>query len=170
MWLIRKNVFHKIAMLKFATLGAAITAFPILIIPAEYYMLSSFFLIASTFFGELGIVVYWALPADCADYCQLKFNKKMAGVLGAVALFSQKFAMSLVGAGIGFILSWVSYQPGAAVTPAVANGILVITAVLPIACHIISYYFLGQYELDESAVDQIHSELEVMYAEAEAAS
>ncbi|WP_173443228.1 MFS transporter [Selenomonas ruminantium] len=166
MWLIRKNIFNKIAMLKAATLGAALTAVPILVIPSEYHMLSSSFLILSTFFGELGIVVYWALPADCADYCQLKFNKKMAGVLGAVALFSQKFAMSLVGAGIGFILSLVNYQPGAVVTSEVANGILVITAVLPIACHIISYYFLGQYELDESAVDKIHSELEVMYAKA----
>ena len=157
MWLIRKKVFNKLAMLKVATLGAAITAVPILIIPSEYYLVSSLFLILSTFFGELGIVVYWALPADCAD-CQLKFNKKMAGVLGAVALFSQKFAMSLVGAGIGLILTLVSYQPGAAVTPTVASGILAITAGLPIACHVISYYFLKQYDLDEAAVRYAQAE------------
>ena len=169
MWLIRKKVFNKLAMLKVATLGAAITAVPVLIIPSEYYLVSSLFLILSTFFGELGIVVYWALPADCADYCQLKFNKKMAGVLGAVALFSQKFAMSIVGAGIGLVLSIVCYQPGAAVTPMVANGILTITAALPIACHVISYYFLKQYDLDESAVRKIHLELAGMYAQAEQA-
>lgn len=169
MWLIRKKVFNKLAMLRVATLGAAVTAAPILIIPPEHYLLSSLFLILSTFFGELGIVVYWALPADCADLCQLKFNKKMAGVLGAVALFSQKFAMSLVGAGIGLILTFVSYQPGAAITPAVASGILAITAALPIACHVISYYFLNQYDLDEAAVRKIHLELAGLYAQAEQA-
>lgn len=170
MWLIRKNIFNKLAMLKVATLGAAVTAVPLLLIPSEHYMLSSTFLILSTFFGELGIVVYWALPADCADFCQLKFNKKMAGVLGAVALFSQKFAMSLVGAGIGLILSFVSYQPGAAVTPEVSAGIMVITAALPIACHLVSYYFLNQYDLDEDEVRKIHFQLAGMYAQAEAAS
>lgn len=170
MWLIRKNIFNKLSMLKVATLGAAVTAVPLLLIPSEHYMLSSTFLILSTFFGELGIVVYWALPADCADFCQLKFNKKMAGVLGAVALFSQKFAMSLVGAGIGLILSFVSYQPGAAVTPEVSAGIMVITAALPIACHLVSYYFLNQYDLDEDEVRKIHFQLAGMYAQAEAAS
>ena len=170
MWLIRKKVFNKLAMLRVATLGAAITAVPIFIVPPEHYLLSSLFLILSTFFGELGIVVYWALPADCADMCQLKFNKKMAGVLGAVALFSQKFAMSLVGAGIGLILTFVSYQPGAAITPAVASGILAITAALPIACHVISYYFLNQYDLDEAAVRKIHLELAGLYAQAEQAN
>ena len=169
MWLIRKNIFNKLSMLKVATLGAAVTAIPLLLIPSEHYMLSSMFLILSTFFGELGIVVYWALPADCADFCQLKFNKKMAGVLGAVALFSQKFAMSLVGVGIGLILSFVSYQPGAAVTPEVSAGIMVITAALPIACHLVSYYFLNQYDLDEDEVRKIHFQLAGMYAQAEAA-
>lgn len=163
MYLIRKQVFNKLGMLKVATLGAAVMAVPLLLIPSEYYLLSSTFLILSTFFGELGIVVYWALPADCADYCELKFHKKMAGVLGAVALFSQKFAMSLVGAGIGLILSLVSYQPNAALTPAVSNGILTITAVLPIACHLISYYFLKQYDLDEEAVRDIQYELAAMH-------
>lgn len=170
MWLIRKNIFNKLSMLKVATLGAAITAVPLLLVPSEHFLLSSTFLILSTFFGELGIVVYWALPADCADFCQLKFNKKMAGVLGAVALFSQKFAMSLVGAGIGLILSFVSYQPGAAVTPEVSAGIMVITAALPIACHLVSYYFLNQYDLDEDEVRKIHFQLAGMYAQAEAAS
>lgn len=169
MWLIRKNIFNKLSMLKVATLGAAATAVPLLLIPSEHYMLSSTFLILSTFFGELGIVVYWALPADCADFCQLKFNKKMAGVLGAVALFSQKFAMSLVGAGIGLILSFVSYQPGAVVTPEVSAGIMVITAALPIACHLVSYYFLNQYDLNEDEVRKIHFQLAGMYAQAEAA-
>lgn len=169
MWLIRKNIFNKLSMLKVATLGAAATAVPLLLIPSEHYMLSSTFLILSTFFGELGIVVYWALPADCADFCQLKFNKKMAGVLGAVALFSQKFAMSLVGAGIGLILSFVSYQPGAAVTQEVSAGIMVITAALPIACHLVSYYFLNQYDLNEDEVRKIHFQLAGMYAQAEAA-
>ena len=169
MWLIRKNIFNKLSMLKVATLGAAATAVPLLLIPSEHYMLSSTFLILSTFFGELGIVVYWALPADCADFCQLKFNKKMAGVLGAVALFSQKFAMSLVGVGIGLILSFVNYQPGATVTPEVSAGIMVITAALPIACHIVSYYFLNQYDLNEDEVRKIHFQLAGMYAQAEAA-
>lgn len=166
MILIKRNVFNKLTMLKVATLGAGITALPILFIPAEYYLVSSMFLIISTFFGELGIVVYWALPADCADFCELKFKKKMAGVLGAVALFSQKFAMSIVGVGIGAVLSFVNYQPNGEVTSQVAMGIVTIVAVLPVICHFVSYYFLNQYELDDNAVRKIHFELAGMYEQA----
>ena len=166
MALIKYNVFNKLNMLKVATLGAGITAIPIIFIPAEYYILSSVFLIVSTFFGELGIVVYWALPADCADFCELKFNKKMAGVLGAVALFSQKFAMSLVGVGIGAVLTFVNYQPNKAVTNEVSMGIITIVAILPIICHFVSYYFLKQYDLDENEVRKIHFELAGMYEHA----
>lgn len=166
MILIKKKVFNKLDMLKVATLGAAVAALPIVFIPAEYYIVSSIFLIISTFFGELGIVVYWALPADCADFCELKFNKKMAGVLGAVALFSQKFAMSIVGVGIGAVLSIVNYQPNGPVTTEVAWGIITIVAVLPIICHVVSYYFLTQYDLDEKEVRKIHFELAGMYEQA----
>ena len=166
MFLIKRNVFNKLTMLKVATLGAGIMALPIIFIPSEYYILSSIFLIMSTFFGELGIVVYWALPADCADFCELKFNKKMAGVLGAVALFSQKFAMSIVGVGIGAVLSFVNYQPNGIVTSEVSLGIITIVAILPIICHFVSYYFLNQYDLDETEVRKIHFELAGMYEQA----
>ena len=166
MFLIKRKVFNKLGMLKVATLGAAVAAVPIVFIPSEYYIVSSIFLIVSTFFGELGIVVYWALPADCADFCELKFNKKMAGVLGAVALFSQKFAMSIVGVGIGAVLSFVSYQPNGPVTTEVAWGIITIVAILPIICHVVSYYFLTQYDLDEKEVRKIHFELAGMYEQA----
>lgn len=166
MFLIKKNVFNKLGMLKVATLGAAVMALPIVFIPSEYYVVSAIFLILSTFFGELGIVVYWALPADCADFCELKFNKKMAGVLGAVALFSQKFAMGIVGVGIGAVLALVNYQPNGPVTTEVAMGILTIVSILPIACHLISYYFLMQYDLDENEVRKIHFELAGMYEQA----
>lgn len=71
--------------------------------------------------------------------------------------------------GTGLVLTLVSYQPGGAVTPMVASGILAITAALPIACHVISYYFLKQYDLDEAAVRKIHFELAGMYAQAEQA-
>lgn len=165
MFLIRKNVFNKLVMLKVATLGAGITALPIIFIPSDYYIMSSIFLIISTFFGELGIVVYWALPADCADFCEVKFNKKMAGVLGAVALFSQKFAMSLVGVGIGAVLSFVNYQPNGAVTAEVSFGIITIIAILPILCHFVSYYFLNQYDLDEEKVREVNLKLIDMYGQ-----
>lgn len=164
MWLINRGIFSKLGMLKFATLGAAVTLVPLMLVPAQYYILSSSFLILSTFFGELGIVVYWALPADCAEYCQLNYHKKMNGVLGAVALFSQKFAMALVGAGIGLVLTLVSYQANGPVTPAVTNGILAITSILPIACHLISYYFLNNYKLDEKAMREVHFKLADLYA------
>ena len=166
MYMIRRGWFTKLGMLKTATLGAGITALPIAFIPAEYALASSAFLVISTFFGELGIIVYWAMPADCADFCELRFNKKMVGVLGAVALFSQKFAMSLVGVGIGAILSYVGYQANGNVTPEVSSGILIIISILPVACHFVSYYFLKQYDLDEQSVENIHLELAELYNQA----
>ena len=166
MYMIRRGWFTKLGMLKTATLGAGITALPIAFIPAEYALASSAFLVISTFFGELGIIVYWAMPADCADFCELRFNKKMVFVLFVFALFSQKFAMSLVGVGIGAILSYVGYQANGNVTPEVSSGILIIISILPVACHFVSYYFLKQYDLDEQSVENIHLELAELYNQA----
>lgn len=162
MFFINKGYFNKLRMLEVATLGAGITAVPIIFIPSEYYLLSAAFLIISTFFGELGIIVYWALPCDCAEFCEVKYNKKMIGVLGALALFSQKFAMGIVGVLIGGILSYVGYVAGGAVNGKISMGILSIVAGLPAICHFVSYYYLKKYDLDEEKVAELHEKIEAM--------
>ncbi|MBB5337386.1 MFS transporter [Pectinatus brassicae] len=159
MFLINRGVFKKLRMLEIATIGAGIMAIPIMLIPPEHYMISVAFLVLTTFFGELGIIVYWALPCDCAELCEARYNKKMIGVLGALALFSQKFAMGIVGLLIGGILSYVGYVAGGAVNGKISMGILSIVAGLPAICHFVSYYYLRQYDLNEEKMAEIHEEV-----------
>lgn len=160
MFLIKKGYFDKLSMLKVATIGAGITALPIIFLSAQHYLLSASCLVISTFFGELGIIVYWALPSDCAQFCELKYNKKMIGVLGALALFSQKFAMGIVGILIGGILSYVNYHAGVKINTEIGMGIITIVAVLPALCHFVSYWFLTKYDLNEEKVSEVRVELE----------
>ena len=64
------------------------------------------------------------------------------------------------------MLSFVNYQPNGIVTSEVSLGIITIVAILPIICHFVSYYFLNQYDLDETEVRKIHFELAGMYEQA----
>ena len=159
MWMIKRGWFTKLGMAKFSHVAGGVLALAILLVPqnAVYPCIGVLFL--SVLFAELSSIIAWALPSDCADYCEVKYGKKMSGILGAGALFALKLGMSLAGALVGWVLAAVGYEPGSAVSPDIAWAILMLISVIPAICHFGGYLFLRMYTLDDSAMNKIRLEL-----------
>jgi GPH family glycoside/pentoside/hexuronide:cation symporter len=163
-FLIQKGFLNKLKLLKLSAVGMGTVALCLFFIPADYLWLAVSALVLSTLFNGVGSIVTWALPADCADYCEVHHNKKMSGVIGAGALFAMKFGMSIAGGLVGWILSMVGYQANAAITPNISLAILVLISVFPAVFKYASYFFLRLYSLDDIETEKIKQELQQRYA------
>lgn len=157
--LIRMGFFTRLGMLKFAHVAGAVTALLILLIPqSQIYPLVAM-LFASVFCAELGSIIAWALPADCADYAELKYGKKMSGILGAGALFALKFGMSIGGAMVGWVLAACGYEAGVTTGTSITMGIILLISILPAMFHILGYLFLRAYPLTDKKMEEVKNEL-----------
>lgn len=156
MQLIKHGYFTKIGMAKFSNIAGGVIALLLLVVPQNSVFLCVACLVASVLFAELCSIIVWALPSDCADYCEVKYNKKMSGILGAGALFSLKLGMSLAGALVGWVLAYAGYEANSTVVSTeTAFAILMLISILPAICHFIAYMFLRFYTLDDKKMEEI---------------
>lgn len=159
MQLIKHGYFTKIGMLKFAHIMGGLLALVLLVIPQNSVFLCVGVLFCSVLFAELASIIAWALPSDCADYCEVKYGKKMSGILGAGALFALKLGMSLAGALVGWVLACSGYEANGAVEGNIIWAIILLISVLPAICHIVGAGFLWLYKLDDNKMREIQKAL-----------
>ena len=158
--LIKHGVFTRLGMVKFSHIVGGIMALLLLVIPQNNIYLCVGTLFGSVLFAELSAIIAWALPADCADYCEVKYNKKMSGILGAGALFALKLGMSIAGALVGWVLAASNYQANTQTGGDMVWAILVLISILPAIFHFMGYMFLRFYTLDDAKMDEIKNELQ----------
>ena len=160
MQLIKRGIFSKLSMVKFSHVMGGIFALVLLIVPQSNILFCVGILFLSVLFAELSSIITWALPSDCADYCEVKYNKKMSGILGAGALFALKLGMSLAGALVGWVLAYAGYDPNATIVASdITWAILLLISVLPAVCHLLGYVFLRFYTLDDNKMKEIQMQL-----------
>ncbi len=160
MQLIKHGYFTKLGMAKFSHVAGGVLALALLLMPQNNIFLCVGCLFASVLFAELSSIIAWALPSDCADYCEVKYNKKMSGILGAGALFALKLGMSIAGALVGWVLAYAGYDPTSSIVSSnIAFAILMLISVLPAICHIVGYVFLRFYTLDDKKMKEIQLQL-----------
>ena len=106
-------------------------------------------LVVSVLLAEIGAITAWALPSDCADYCEARSGIKMSGVVAAGTLFSMKVGLALAGGMVGFVLAASGYKAGQAVTPETMSAILFLIAGVPAIFHGISLGLLMMFKLDD---------------------
>lgn len=157
--LIKAGVFTRLGMAKFSHLTAGICALVLLVVPADFTIASVAVLFASVLCAEMASIIAWALPADCADFCELKYNKKMSGILGAGALFALKLGMSLAGALVGWVLAACGYEAGVAPTSEMVWAILILISVFPAIFHFAGYGCLRLYKLNDAKMEEIKNAL-----------
>ena len=139
-------------------------ALMLLIMPQSNIYLCVGTLFGSVLFAELSSIIAWALPADCADYCEVEYDKKMSGILGAGALFALKLGMSIAGALVGWVLAASGYQANVQPGGDMVWAILLLISVLPAVFHFLGYMFLRLYTRDDGKMEEIKNTLEKRHA------
>lgn len=104
--------------------------------------------------------IQWVMISDTVDYGEWKYGKRLTGVSFASMLFVFKLGLALSGALIGWLLSAVAYQPGAASqNPGAMTGILCLFTVLPAAIYFASVIVCQRYKLRGEFFTRINEEL-----------
>lgn len=146
--LIKRGVLSKLGTLKAAQLGGGVAALCLYFVNPGQIGLACALLVVSVLLAELGAITAWALPSDCADYCEARSGIKMSGVVAAGTLFSMKVGLALAGGMVGFVLSASGYKAGEAVSPETMKAILFLIAGVPAIFHGISLILLMMFKLE----------------------
>lgn len=149
--LIKSHIITPMGTIKFAQFGGGLTAFALFFISPENVWLASALLVCSVLFAEIGTITFWALPSECADYCERRTGVKMSGFIGAGTLFSQKVGLALAGGLVGFILSLSGYHGGTAVSAKTVEYILFLVAGVPFIFHLITIVLLYFFKLEDTS-------------------
>lgn len=147
--LIKRGILSKLGTLKFAQFGGGVAALCLYFVSPEQIGLACALLVVSVLLAEIGAITAWALPSDCADYCEARSGIKMSGVVAAGTLFSMKVGLALAGGMVGFVLAASGYKAGQAVTPETMSAILFLIAGVPAIFHGISLGLLMMFKLDD---------------------
>ncbi|GAA3585181.1 MFS transporter [Gibbsiella greigii] len=147
--LIKRGTLSKLGTLKFAHIGGGIAALCLFFVNPQQTELACVLLVVSVLMAEMGSIVIWALPSDCADYCEAKTGVKMSGVIAAGTLFSMKVGLALAGGMVGLVLSASGYQAGQAVSEDSMQAILWLIAGVPAIFHLITFGLLFMFKLDD---------------------
>lgn len=147
--LIKRGILSKLGTLKFAQFGGGAAALCLYFVSPGQIGLACVLLVVSVLLAEIGAITAWALPSDCADYCEARSGIKMSGVVAAGTLFSMKVGLALAGGMVGFVLAASGYKAGQVVTPETMSAILFLIAGVPAIFHGISLGLLMMFKLDD---------------------
>lgn len=147
--LIKRNKLSKLGTLKVAQLGGGVAALCLYFVNPEQISLACVLLVLSVLMAELGSITAWALPSDCADYCEDKSGVRMSGAVAAGTLFSMKVGLALAGGMVGLVLSLSGYKAGEAVSSETMTAIMFLIAGIPAIFHAISLGLLMMFKLDD---------------------
>ncbi|QGY32648.1 glycoside-pentoside-hexuronide (GPH):cation symporter [Pantoea cypripedii] len=149
--LIKRKKLSALGSLKFAQMGGGLAALALFFVSPEQLWLAVGLLVVSVLFAEMGSIMAWALPSDCADYCERKTGIKMSGFIAAGTLFSMKVGLALAGGLVGLVLSLSGYHAGAAVSPQTMSAIIFLIAGVPAIFHGISLLLIMFLSLEDNS-------------------
>ncbi|MFV0264125.1 MAG: glycoside-pentoside-hexuronide (GPH):cation symporter [Kluyvera sp.] len=153
--LIKRGVLSKLGTLKVAQVGGGLAALGLYFVDPQQISLACVLLVVSVLLAELGAITAWALPSDCADYCEEKSGIKMSGAIAAGTLFSMKVGLALAGGLVGFVLAASGYKAGEAVTPEAMRAIMLLIAGVPVLFHAISLGLLMMFKLKSAQPEAV---------------
>jgi len=149
--LIKRKKLSALGSLKFAQLGGGLAALALFFVGPEQFWLAVTLLVVSVLFAEMGAIMAWALPSDCADYCERQSGIKMSGFIAAGTLFSMKLGLAIAGGLVGLVLSLSGYHAGSAISGQTMSAIIFLIAGVPAIFHGISVLLLMFFSLEDKA-------------------
>jgi glycoside/pentoside/hexuronide:cation symporter, GPH family len=125
----------------------------------DQYRIAYLFSALVGFLSGPGVPILWAMYADVADYAEWKFGRRATGIIFSAATFGQKFGWGIGGALTGWLLAAFHYVPNADQTPEALLGIKLMLSIIPGTLMLLSIIFLFYYNLSESFMMRIQTEL-----------
>lgn len=147
--LIKRKKLSPLGSLKFAQACGGLAALALFFVGPDQFWLGVSLLVASVLFAEMGAIMAWSLPADCADYCERQSGVKMSGFIAAGTLFSMKVGLALAGGLVGLVLSLSGYQAGQPVSEQTMSAIIFLIAGVPAIFHGIGVILLMFFSLED---------------------
>lgn len=152
--LIKRKKLSPLGSLKFAQACGGLAALALFFVGPDQFWLGVSLLVASVLFAEMGAIMAWSLPADCADYCERQSGVKMSGFIAAGTLFSMKVGLALAGGLVGLVLSLSGYKAGAPISEETMSAIIFLIAGVPAIFHGIGVVLLMFFSLDDKKPSQ----------------
>jgi GPH family glycoside/pentoside/hexuronide:cation symporter len=147
--LIKRKKVSSLGTLKLAQAGGCLAALALFFVDPSNVWLAAGLLVVSVLLAEIGAITAWALPSECADYCESRSGLKMSGFIAAGTLFSMKVGLAIAGGLVGFVLSLSGYHAGGTVSPQTLNAIIFLIAGVPAIFHGISFILLMYFNLND---------------------
>ncbi|HSW05895.1 MFS transporter [Aquabacterium sp.] len=114
--------------------------------------------------GAIKIPVIWSMVADAADDIELQSGRRVVGLATSSVAFAQKFGIGLGAALSGLILSHTGYQPGAVISEAARQGIVLMIGLLPALLYAVMAAFYFLYPLDRARLVRLQTDLQARRA------
>ncbi|MEJ4047216.1 MFS transporter [Erwinia sp. SLM-02] len=157
--LIKRKKVSALGTLKLAQAGGCLAALALFFVSPDNIWLAVALLVVSVLLAEIGAITAWALPSECADYCERKSGLKMSGFIAAGTLFTMKIGLAIAGGLVGLVLSMSGYHAGVAITPEILKGIIFLIAGVPALFHGISLVLIMFFNLDDRQAADARSSL-----------
>lgn len=148
----------KQAYIVLSILNAALTALFFIAKPNDFVLMYASHILGSFVGGPL-MPLTWSMYADTADYAEWKFGRRATGLIFSAATFSQKMGWTLGGAVAGWVLAAFNYQANVEQTTQALLGIRLMMSVFPAIGSLLVVLAAVFYNLDESKLKTIESEL-----------
>ncbi|MCM2681181.1 MFS transporter [Echinimonas agarilytica] len=162
-WLTRywdkKNVYIVLAFINAIMMGS------IYLIGANNLPLLYVIHFASSLLSGPTIPIVFAMYADIVDYQEANKGVRTSGLVFAGASFSQKMGWTVGGAATGFLLAFFGYEPNVEQSESAITGIQWMFTLVPGALAVFGALAMYWYRLDEKAMNDIQSALDVRKAE-----
>tara|TARA_R110002049_G_scaffold4601_5_gene32672 strand:- start:934141 stop:935916 length:1776 start_codon:yes stop_codon:yes gene_type:complete len=148
----------------YMNIGVAICTAAFLWIRPDQVPLMFAFHIAGSFIGGPSPVVLWAMYADAADYSEWQNNRRATGLVFSAATFSQKMGCAVGAAMTGFALDLYQYAPPIEGVDQVQSettltGLRMMMSLIPAAFFIVAAVCLAFYQINETVLSRIESDL-----------
>lgn len=157
----KKQMFY--CFLSIAIIGMAIL-YIVSIVPA---LRSQMWIVyCAQFVKSTGVIVatgyMWALVPEVITYGEYTNGKRIAGIVNALTGIFYKAGMALGGVVPGLVLAFVGFDQSNDTTQSefAQQGILWLVCVIPSLLLLLAMFIISRYELDDSVMEKINSEIE----------
>lgn len=158
-------LFGKKTLMILMNVGVALTTAAFIFLRPDQIAWMFALHIATSFIGGPSPVLLWAMYADAADYSEWRNHRRATGLIFSAATFSQKMGCAVGAAMTGFALDFYQYtppidgvdQPQSGTTLA---GLRMMMSLIPATFFLLAAACLVFYNISESVLSQIESDLQ----------
>jgi len=111
------------------------------------------------FIVDLQGPVFWSIISEAVDYGELESGKRVAGMAYGGVSFAQKMGMSLAAGMVGWLLTYIQYEPDRVQSAFTLRGIALLLTVIPGVFHLGMGLLMYRYRITDKVYSEIKEKL-----------